>query len=105
MKIALDYDGTYTEAPEVWRQFVMGMMSEGHEVMIVTFRPPHCPVDINGLEEVIDVYYTSAVPKRKYMESKGIHINIWIDDMPDLIVNESDWTDEEREKWKVANGY
>ena len=40
MNIALDFDGTYTEAPWLWNKFIDDAYLLGHEVYLVTGRPP-----------------------------------------------------------------
>lgn len=98
MKIALDYDETYTKDPAFWKVFVDMAQLRGHEIMIVTFRDPGLPIDH---DPGIPVYYTSYVAKRNYMKfEQGIFIDVWIDDTPDTIVEDSDWTSADRERWK-----
>lgn len=103
MKIALDYDGTYTEDPYLWDIFITKALLRNHEIFFVTFRPEDCPIDYD--KGLIDVYYTSAVPKKFYMDHKGIKVDVWIDDNPDLIINHSDWSAADRLAWKKANGF
>ncbi len=93
MKIALDYDGTYTLDPKSWNQFIASFTLHGHEIYVVTARS-----DTYGYVEeskevlaalqdrVKAVYFTSGVSKRKFMQNKGINIDVWIDDMPEMIV-------------------
>lgn len=100
MKIALDYDGTYTEDPVLWNKFIDLLQLRDHEVMIVTFRGDDTPIDH---EVPIPVYYTAARPKREFMNDIGITIDVWIDDYPELIVHESSWTPLDRELWNFAN--
>ena len=102
MKIALDYDETFTKDPKFWRKFIDQCHLADHEVMIVTFRDPSIPIEA---ELPIDVYYTSYRAKRDHMTNIGINIDVWIDDSPDCVVGHSQWTDEERERWKKDNGY
>lgn len=83
MKFGLDYDLTYTETPDLWNEFIASAISKGHEVHIVTFRSPETPIEH---ELDIPVHYTNSTPKRKFMNQKGIVIDVWIDDWPDLIV-------------------
>lgn len=45
MKIGLDYDETYTEAPMLFKLFVLQAIQEGHEVTFVTYRYPHIDND------------------------------------------------------------
>ena len=40
MKIALDYDDTYTQDPELWLRFVKDALERNHDVRVVTMRFP-----------------------------------------------------------------
>lgn len=45
MNIALDYDGTFTAAPNVFIELVKNMQTAGHKVYIVTMRyPSECAI-------------------------------------------------------------
>lgn len=75
MKIALDYDGTFTADPAFWVAFIENAVIRGHEVTCVTSRDkafapiPHempCPV-------VYCVYKAKA---------RIHHADVWIDDDP-----------------------
>lgn len=92
MNIALDYDGTYTEDKTTWDYVIALLRSAGHNVIIVTMR------NLNEEQEFMEVhndlvgkvncmYFTNRKQKRKYMESQGIYIDVWIDDMPEAIVD------------------
>lgn len=83
MKIALDYDNTYTLDPDLWNTVIDCMQLRNHEVMIVTYRSPDIPIDHNL---PIPVFYTSFNAKRKYMLDQGINIDVWIDDWPESIL-------------------
>ena len=39
MRIALDYDETYTAAPVLFKLFVLAAIQYGHKVTFVTYRP------------------------------------------------------------------
>lgn len=73
MKIALDYDGTYTRDPEFWKVFIMSARIRGHEIAIVTMRFPEEKLDAGDLE----VIYTSRQAKARHYQA-----DVWIDDMP-----------------------
>jgi hypothetical protein len=48
MKIALDYDGTYTVDPQFWEDFITLAKVRGHEVVCVTKRgPSNCGTDLH----------------------------------------------------------
>lgn len=101
MKIALDYDETFTADPKLWLKFINDCQLRGHEIMVVTYRDVGIPVED---EMPIDVYYTAYRSKRDYMSSLGIHIDIWIDDSPEAIVSDSTWNDADRERWRTTHG-
>ncbi len=93
MNIGLDYDGTCTEDPQAWKEFVRTMKARGHTVYIVTMRYPSEVVnDPNILEfqEIVDkIIPTSRQAKQPFCENiAGITVDVWIDDTP-RAVNES----------------
>lgn len=84
MIIAIDWDGTYTALPELFRQFTNKLLTYGHTVIFVTGRqdtehhriePPFC----------CPVVYAGNEYKRKAAERAGYKVDIWIDDMPEMI--------------------
>lgn len=84
MRIAIDYDGTYTRAPALWDAFIAFARADGHEVLCVTQR------NVDDPEEAIinmpcPVIYTSRQPKGFVMQ--GMMPDVWIDDQPHLIFN------------------
>lgn len=82
MRIALDYDGTYTRDPQFWNAMIEWATQRGHEVICVTMRDAEqayigqmpCPV-----------YYSDMVPKAVYMAKLGIAVDVWVDDKPQWI--------------------
>jgi len=79
MKISLDYDGTYTRDPELWKQFVAIAKQRGHEVTIVTGRSP--AEVIRNVE--LPIVYCSRTAKRNHFQ-----VDVWIDDEPQWIVED-----------------
>lgn len=73
MKIALDFDNTFTADPELWTQFITAARMRGHEVAIVTSRRPSMAPTATG----IDVICCSFTAKRKHYQA-----DVWIDDDP-----------------------
>ena len=80
MLIALDYDKTYTADPALWDSFVGLAQSRGHTVKIVSMRRPDEAIDT----DVVDVVYTSRKAK-----SSVIRADIWIDDSPHWVYQDS----------------
>lgn len=81
MRIALDYDGTYTEDSELWDQFIKLAEARGHQVTCVTMRHLHEPVPSSM---PCDVIYTSRKAK-----AKAVEMDVWIDDSPHWLVMDS----------------
>jgi len=87
IRIALDYDGTYTADPDLWLSFVTKAINRGHEVLIVTMRFPEelADIDPNLLDLGVEVIPTSRKAKRQFLIDNrgGLQMpNIWIDDNP-----------------------
>lgn len=84
MKIAVDYDGTYSVDPELFSIFIRIAQQRGHEVYIVTMRYDS---EAERICHVVPckVFYTGRNAKMKHMADLGHEFNIWIDDMPHLL--------------------
>lgn len=86
MNIALDYDGTYTEDPNLWLRFVLDAQACGHGVYVVTMRyPSECEDGMfdHRLKALgVPVVSTSRQAKAAACEALGIEIHVWIDDHP-----------------------
>lgn len=90
MNISLDFDDTYTRDPALWDQFARSAIYAGHNVYLVTMRFPEQGDEVyNTIGKIIkrdNIHFTCHQGKRAFMWSKGIRIDVWIDDMPDAIV-------------------
>lgn len=80
--IALDYDGTFTADPPLWRNFIALCQRRGHKVVCVTMRYEREAVD----NMPAPVIYTGRKAKIPFMQALGRHVDIWIDDMPHFVV-------------------
>lgn len=80
MKIALDYDGTYTQDPVLWGAFILQAEARGHEVFCITNRFPDQVAEI-----ACPVFYTSMDKKGHHAVRMGLKPDIWIDDHPERI--------------------
>lgn len=80
--IALDYDGTWTAHPALWRDFVLLCAAKGIPVVVVTNRGPEMPI---GESLPVAVVYAAGRPKREAAEKHGHPVAIWIDDYPHLV--------------------
>jgi len=84
LTFGLDYDGTITDAPELFLNFCVFAEQKGYKVYIVTMRYPSECGDIPEVfkRHTKGVFATSRMAKKKFMFEQGININIWIDDNP-----------------------
>lgn len=86
MKIAIDFDGTYTAMPLLFDRFITDLKLSGHTVIVVTSRR-----DTPENREIVQVpgcsvIFTGLVAKRWYCEQqRNIKFDIWIDDLPESI--------------------
>lgn len=84
--IALDWDGTFTADPILWVSFISQARRNGHQVYIVTMRHPDEAVRLPSDTQVDGIYYTGRQAKLRFVEERGLKIDIWIDDRPDFIL-------------------
>lgn len=96
LKIAIDYDGTFTLDGHLWLNFAKQAQKFGHEVKIVTARNPND--DTIAETYGLDVIYCDGKPKKDFYDA-----DIWIDDDPRGIYIPSPITQAELDYWR-ANG-
>ncbi len=91
--IAVDWDGTFTEDPDLWRNFIKAAQAidggRKFRCFFVTFRRPCEEVQKEADALGIEAIFTSGVPKMKYCMEHETDIHIWIDDMPELLFSEA----------------
>lgn len=104
MKIALDYDLTYSLDPDFWQWFARGADNFGHEIRIVTIRDDRfdrtqAMIDV---ERYFKVVYTRGVAKKWYMShfGDGFIPDVWVDDRPETILSNSATTVEGLAEWR-----
>ena len=91
IRFALDYDGTFTAAPDLWDRFVVMAREAGHSVVCVTARRDTeenremLRAELDRWIEGLPLFLTSLSSKKDYMEKIGVRIDIWIDDDPRVI--------------------
>lgn len=96
LKIALDYDLTYTLDPEFWDEFIFEAKERGHSVVVCTVRDP--VLDVVEIKPPCYVIYTNGKPKIYFYKA-----DVWIDDNPKVIHEGSKFTPQQLEEWR-ANG-
>lgn len=88
--IAVDWDGTFTEDPDLWRMFIREVSRKNKmRCFFVTARPFSEEVQKEADSLGIEAIYTSGQPKMKFCEENSTDIHIWIDDMPELLFTEA----------------
>lgn len=109
MKIALDYDKTYTLDKEFWDDVIYRAEKRGHEVRIVTTRSPSLDLitDDRLPCQGFPVVYCDGVAKRFHChffadDYKGWDPDVWIDDKPEGVDNNSTATKEILQKWRES---
>jgi len=91
MLIALDYDDTYTRAPDFWDAFIGKVAEEGHEIIIATMRSNEEWARIKDDMRGIRIVCTNRKAKKPFCASLGLLPDIWIDDNPQFIIQDA-WT-------------
>lgn len=93
MKISVDFDDTYTKDPLLWDAFIKNAMARGHTVYCVTARSTE-PYDTDEVYDSIGLLigrdnciFTAGVSKRRFVWTKKIKIDVWIDDSPEMIID------------------
>jgi hypothetical protein len=107
LKIGLDYDDTYTADRDLWNHFIFQAKSKGHEVYLVTFRSrtKDWVEDFATLEAIsVPVICTEGVAKDFYCQHFGPgKIDIWIDDSPRRVYENSGMSPEQLVEWRNGN--
>ncbi len=98
LKIALDYDLTYTEDSMLWLAFAFMAIGMGHDVMIVTARGPVLD-EIHDLAQSM-IIYCDGKSKIDVCKEIGWEPDIWIDDNPAGIILGSTYTQEQLQEWR-----
>ena len=86
MNIGLDFDGTADQDPELWRQFIHLCQSRGHRVFVTTARFENNIKDIEAALPGVEIIPSNGKPKKMACDAADLSIDIWIDDMPQIIM-------------------
>ena len=97
MVIGIDFDGTWTADPGLWREFCASAQARGHTCVIVTYRRAHAGRDeeFAAAAPGIPVVFVSDMQDRatwpEYLwkpeaaRRAGYEVTMWIDDNPSSI--------------------
>ena len=91
MKIAIDWDDTYTADPALFNAIISLMIERGHVVYCVTARRGS-PADKREVRiPNVPTFFTGYASKTWHMNNiEGIKVDIWIDDNPAMCAFGSD---------------
>lgn len=94
MIIAFDFDNTISKDANGFCSIMKLMESRGHKVVVVTGRKSTTyPEDLSFLKRMgFDVYFTEHKAKREYMRGIGIEVEVWVDDLPESVLNDYEGT-------------
>lgn len=102
----LDYDKTYDADPGLWNNFIQSVQNSGHRVILATYRDDRfdkTPL-LEEVSKTIPVYFTRGVAKKWWLEQFAPEENgrpdIWIDDRPEAILNNSGLNREGLAEWR-----
>ena len=88
---ALDYDDTFTAAPELWSMFVTRAKEMGHRVVLVTARRETdenvetIRASLRAHNCVLPIVCSNMGSKLDAVKKRGIDVSVWIDDRPEKI--------------------
>ncbi|ODT79164.1 MAG: hypothetical protein ABS76_21495 [Pelagibacterium sp. SCN 64-44] len=104
MHVAIDYDGTYTAAPEAWSAAVAVLRDAGVRVSMVTARDDRYDrtAELDMIAEAgTPVHFTRGFAKRQWMAHIAEDpVDVWIDDRPESVIANSDRTVEDLAIWR-----
>lgn len=91
MILAIDFDETYTRDPALWDLFLSAAMARGHRVLCVSARHERQMGEVRDtIGRLIGpeaCFGTGRAPKRRFMaEVADTHVDVWIDDAPESVV-------------------
>lgn len=108
MKIALDYDQTWTLDPAFWNAFTVAAKACRYDVRIVTIRDERYDrtAPLIELEKTIPIIWTRGTAKRWFVAHfvPDWPVSVWIDDRPETILYNSATTPEALAVWRAERG-
>jgi hypothetical protein len=88
MVIGIDFDGTFTSDPVMFREIVRVMRAFGHTPIMVTQRCIEHAAEIRAIVQIPDLHivYASGQSKESAAQLAGFTIQFWVDDNPVSVV-------------------
>jgi hypothetical protein len=84
----IDFDGTFNRAPRLFDRIIRTLYDEGHTAVIVTGRSDEGQWGAEVREaigDLIPVVFAARRWKRQAAREAGFHVDIWIDDVPEYV--------------------
>lgn len=86
MIIAIDFDKTFTEDPQLWLSFIHNASLRGHEIICATSRKEYSnDMNRHGWPIQYPIVYCWGQFKEHACAKAGYKVDIWIDDIPGMI--------------------
>lgn len=103
MRIALDYDHTYTADPILWNAFIRAAKQQGHDIRCVTARSAteDRTQGLVDIEERLPVIYTNGIAKENICLYLDWLPDVWIDDKVRNILNNSPSSPTDVAEWRT----
>ncbi len=92
MIFGIDYDGTFARDPEFWDAFVSMARVFGHQCVLVTGRSEDGEYGAEvkrAVEYLMPIVFAGPNWKRQAAEKKGWKIDVWIDDNPEYVAEQT----------------
>lgn len=93
LTFGIDYDDTFTAAPELISAFVLDAESRGHRVILVTARR-ETEDSLLDIRECLasfgcrlPIVFTHLGSKLEAVKKRNIKVDIWMDDNPEALVH------------------
>jgi len=88
----IDYDGTFARDPEFWEAFVPMAKIFGHECVLVTGRSDSREFGdqvTRAVGALMPIVFAGSNWKREAALKKGWRVDVWIDDNPEYVAEQS----------------
>jgi hypothetical protein len=94
MLLAIDFDRTFMLDPPLWGAFLKALVLSDHRAIVVTCRTARednyelirdALARAGALHSVEDILCTSHRPKRTFAVACGYQVDVWVDDIPEVI--------------------
>ena len=88
MLFAVDYDGTYSRDPDLFREWLVAGRRMGHTFVLVTGRSDTLPWGDEvrrAVAGLMPIVFAADGWKRSAAEAAGYKVDVWVDDHPEYI--------------------